>query len=71
MLSGDVGRKRGRRGQVGVVVSLHGLHRVSPPGQEGVAEQLTQQSILREVVQQLGEVLQGGEIKHYKFSEDV
>lgn len=67
VFGGDVGRERGGRGQVGAVVPLHGFHCASSPGQEGVTEQLAQQSILREVVQELGEVLQGGAIKHYEY----
>lgn len=58
MLGRDVGGQRGGRGQVPAVLPLHGLHAAPPSGQEGVAEQLAQQSILGEVVEELGEVLQ-------------
>lgn len=57
VLGGDVRGQRGRRGQVAAVLPLHGLHAVLLPRQEGVAEQLAQQSILGEVVQELREVL--------------
>lgn len=58
MLGRDVGGQRGGRGQVAAVLPLHGLRAAPASRQEGVAEQLAQQSILGEVVQQLGEVLQ-------------
>lgn len=58
MLGRDVGGQRGGRGQVAAVLPLHGLHAAPASRQEGVAEQLAQQSILGEVIQQLGEVLQ-------------
>lgn len=58
VLGRDVGGQRGGRGQVAAVLALHGLRSASPPGQKGVAEQLAQQSILGEIVQELGEVLQ-------------
>lgn len=61
VLGCDVRGKRGRRGQVAAVLPLHGLHAASHSGQEGVAEQLAQQSILGEVVEELGEVLRKGE----------
>lgn len=64
VLGRDVRGKRGRRGQVASVLPLHGLGAASHSGQEGVAEQLTQQSILGEVVQELGEVLHKGERKN-------
>lgn len=67
VLGCDVRGKRGRRGQVVSVLPLHGLHAASHSGQEGVTEQLAQQSILGEVVQQLGEVLRKREGK-YGFS---
>lgn len=57
VLGGDVRGQGGRRGQVAAVLPLHGLHAVLLPRQEGVAEQLAQQSILGEVVQELREVL--------------
>lgn len=58
VLGRDVRGQWGARRQVAAVLPLHGLHVAPPPGQEGVAEQLAQQqSILGQVVQQLGEVL--------------
>ena len=58
VLGRDVRRERRRRGQVASVLALHGFPATSHSGQEGVAEQLTQQGILGEVVQELGEMLQ-------------
>lgn len=57
MLGRDVRGERGRRGQVASVLALHGFDAASHSGQEGVAEELAQQSILGEVVEELGEVL--------------
>lgn len=67
VLGGDVRGQRGGWGQL-AVLALHGLHAASVARQEGVAEQLAQQSIWGEVVQELREVLQKAEIKI--FSED-
>ena len=63
VLGGDVWRQGRRGGQFAAILPLHGFHLASPPRKEGVAEQLTQQSILGEVVKELREVLQRGEIK--------
>lgn len=55
----NVRRQRGRRGEFTVaILSFHGFLPTSPTGQERVAEQLAQQSILGEVIQELREVLQ-------------
>lgn len=57
VLRRDVRGQRWRWGQVAAVSPLHDLHAVPHAGQKGVAEQLAQQSIMGEVVEQLGEVL--------------
>lgn len=53
-----MGGLRGAGGQLAAVFPLHGFDSTPDPGQEGVAEELTQQGILGKVVQELGEVLQ-------------
>lgn len=58
VLGGDVRRQRRGRGQVAAVLPLHGLLVSFVPRQEGVAEQLAQQTIRGEVVKEFGEVLQ-------------
>lgn len=56
MLRLDVGWQRGGRGKI--IPLVHGL--TFPAGQEGVAQQLAQQSILGEVIQEVCEVLLEG-----------
>lgn len=64
VLGGDVRGERGRRRQVTTILPLHSLYPASHPRQEGVAEQLAQQSFRGEVVEELGEVLDERERKH-------
>lgn len=57
VLSLDVRRRRRRRAQLLLLLLLLQVHHVAPPRQEGVAQELSQQRLLRQVIQELGEVL--------------